>query len=218
MLPTAVLATSVRNSGARTADTSWCNTTIRQSRFVRPRNPLTFAVSKGRLSAHHWVRFPSQKRITGHIALIGRAPASTTVSTQREAAGSSPAVSAVAVACAVTRTHHPCEVVCKRKNLGVPPLRPSFIDFSALFCGPMAYDKPKQVYTATSRRPMFSTQNGQGVPGRETGHSKSTVSRVRLPSHPLRWHNGVSSLPHRVREIHSWQFFSPSRSTPSRTA
>lgn len=94
MLPTAVLATSVRNSGARTADTSWCNTTIRQSRFVRPRNPLTFAVSKGRLSAHHWVRFPSQKRITGHIALIGRAPASTTVSTQREAAGSSPAVSA----------------------------------------------------------------------------------------------------------------------------
>ena len=76
-----------------------------------------------------------------------------------------------------------------------PPLRPSFIDFSALFCGPMAYDKPKRVYTATSRRPMFSTQNGQGVPGRETGHSKSTVSRVRLPSHPLRWHNGVSSLP-----------------------
>lgn len=99
-----------------------------------------------------------------------------------------------------------------------PPLRPSFIDFSALFCGPMAYDKPKRVYTATSRRPMFSTQNGQGVPGRETGPSKSTVSRVRFPSHPLRWHNGVSSLPPRVREIHSWQFFSPSRSTPSRTA
>lgn len=80
----------------------------------------------------HWVRFPSQKRITGHIALIGRAPASTTVSTQWEGAGSSPAVSAVAVACAVTRTHHPCKAVCKRKNLGVSPLRPSFIGSSVL--------------------------------------------------------------------------------------
>ena len=118
MLPTAVLATSVRNSGARTADTSWCNTTIRQSRFVRPRNPLTFAVSKGHLSAHHWVRFPSQKRITGRIALNGRAPVSTTVSAQWESAGSSRCVR-FAVACAITRPHHPCEVVCKRKNLGV---------------------------------------------------------------------------------------------------
>lgn len=61
---------------------------------MRPRNPLTFAVSKGRLSAHHWVRFPSQKRITGRIASIGRAPVSTTVSAQWESAGSSPAVSA----------------------------------------------------------------------------------------------------------------------------
>lgn len=99
-----------------------------------------------------------------------------------------------------------------------PPLHPSFIGFSALFCGPMAYNKAKQVYTATSRRPMFSTQSGQVCQAWETGHSKSTVLRVRLPSHPLRWHDGVSSLPPRVREIHSWQFFSPSRSTPSRTA
>ena len=71
-----------------------------------------------------------------------------------------------------------------------PPLHPSFIGFSALFCGPMAYNKAKQVYTATSRRPMFSTQNGQGCQVWETGHLKSTVSRVRLPSHPL----GYASL------------------------
>lgn len=186
---------------------------------MRPRNPLTFAVSKGRLSAPGVIR-PAGSPEKNHR----------TYSSNRQSARVDNGVDAMggcgfesrcvrfAVACAITRPHHPCEVVCKRKNLGVSPLRPSFIDFSDLFCGPMAYDKPKQVYTATSRRPMFSTQNGQGVPGRETGHSKSTVSLVRLPSHPLRWHNGVSSLPHRVREIHSWQFFAPSRSTPSRTA
>ena len=186
---------------------------------MRPRNPLTFAVGKGRLSAPGVIRQPViRKRITGRIASIGRGTrVDNGVGAMGECGFESRCVR-FAVACAITRPHHPCEAVCKRKNWVFPPLRPSFIDFSALFCGPMAYDKPKRVYTATSRRPMFSTQNGQGVPGRETGHSKSTVSRVRFPSHPLRWHDGVSSLPPRVREIHSWQFFSPSRSTPSRTA
>lgn len=95
MLRIGVLEMPVRSLNAHTAGISWCNTTqIRQSGFVRPRNPLTFAVSKGHLSAHHWVRFPSQKRITGRIALNGRAPVSTTVSAQWESAGSSPAVSA----------------------------------------------------------------------------------------------------------------------------
>lgn len=169
-LPTGAPVTLVSNLSAPIADTSWCNKPVKTVGVCATPKPLTSTVSKGRLSAHHWVRFPSQKRITGHIALIGRAPASTTVSTQREVAGSSPAVSAVAVACAVTRTHHPCEAVCKRKNLGVSPLRPSFIDFSALFCGPMAYNKTKQVYTATSRRPMFSTQSGQVCQAWETGH------------------------------------------------
>ena len=52
-----------------------------------------------RASVRPWVRFAQlvdQKRITGHIALNGRAPAaSTTMSAQWEVAGSSPAVSAI---------------------------------------------------------------------------------------------------------------------------
>ena len=131
-LPTGAPVTLVSNLSAPIADTSWCNKPVKTVGVCATPKPLTSTVSKGRLSAHPWVRFPSQKRITGHIALIGRAPASTTVSTQWEGAGSSPAVSAVAVACAVTRTHHPCKAVCKRKNLGVSPLRPSFIGSSVL--------------------------------------------------------------------------------------
>lgn len=133
MLRIGVLEMPVRSLNAHTAGISWCNTTqIRQSRFVRPRNPLTFAVSKGRLSAHHWVRFPSQKRITGHIALKWQ---STRVDNGVDAMGGCGFESRCvrfAVACAVTRTHHPCEAVCKRKNLGVSQLRPSFIGSSVL--------------------------------------------------------------------------------------
>lgn len=100
-------------------------------------------------------------------------------------------------------------------------LRPSFIGSSVLSGTvqrrTMLY-KTRYEYRYIYRGPMFSIQSGQVCQAWETGHSKSIVSRVRFPSHPLRWHNGVSSLPPRVREIHSWQFFSPSRSTPSRTA
>ena len=39
------------------------------------KNGISIAQAAARLKAYHWVRFPSQKRITGHIALNGRAPA-----------------------------------------------------------------------------------------------------------------------------------------------
>lgn len=166
---------------------------------MRPRNPLTFAVGKGRLSAHHWVRFPSQKRITGHIALIGRAPASTTVSTQREVAGSSPAVSAVAVACAVTRTHHPCEAVCKRKNLGVPPLRPSFIGSSVLSDAvqrrTMSH-KTRYKYRYIYRGPNVFNTEWSGVPG--------------LGDRALEVHRLAGSTPVTSTEMAQWRVISPS--------
>ena len=160
MLPTAVLATSVRNSGARTADTSWCNTTIRRSRFVRPRNPLTFAVGKGRLSAPGVIRQPViRKRITGRIASIGRGTrVDNGVGAMGECGFESRCVR-FAVACAITRPHHPCEAVCKRKNLGVSPLRPSFIGSSVL-CSTVQrrtmLHKTRYEYRYIYRGPMFS--------------------------------------------------------------
>jgi len=58
------------------------------------KNGISIAQAAARLKAYHWVRFPSQKRIIGHIALNGRVPiVSTTMSAQWEVAGSSPAVS-----------------------------------------------------------------------------------------------------------------------------
>lgn len=127
MLRIGVLEMPVHSLSAHTAGISWCNTTIRQSRFVRPRNPLTFAVSKGRLSAPGVIR-PAGSPEKNHRTYSSNRQ-SARVDNGVDAtggAGSSPAVSAVAVACAVTRTHHPCEVVCKRKNLGVSPPPPEF--------------------------------------------------------------------------------------------
>lgn len=87
---------------------------------MRPRNPLTFAVGKGRLSAPGVIRQPViRKRITGRIASIGRGTrVDNGVGAMGECGFESHCVR-FAVACAITRPHHPCEVVCKRKNLGV---------------------------------------------------------------------------------------------------
>jgi len=116
-----------------------------------------------------------------------------------EGAGSSPAVSAVAVACAVTRTHHPCKAVCKRKNLGVSQLRPSFIGSSVLSDAvqrrTMLY-KTRYKYRYIYRGPNVFNTEWSGLPG--------------LGDRAFEVHRLAGSTPVTSTEMTQWRVISPS--------
>ncbi len=132
-LPTGAPVTLVSNLSAPIADTSWCNKPVKTVGVCATPKPLTSTVSKGRLSAPGVIH-PAGSPEKNHRTYSSKWQ-SARVDNGVDAMGGCGFESRCvrfAVACAVTRTHHPCEAVCKRKNLGVSQLRPSFIGSSVL--------------------------------------------------------------------------------------
>lgn len=131
-LPTGAPVTLVSNLSAPIADTSWCNKPVKTVGVCATSKPLTL----------HGQQRASVRPPLGQIPQPEKNHR--TYSSKWQSARVENGVDAMggcgfesrcvrfAVACAVTRTHHPCEAVCKRKNLGVSQLRPSFIGSSVL--------------------------------------------------------------------------------------
>lgn len=152
----------------------------------------------GRPSAHHWVRFPSQKRITGHIALNGRAPASTMVSMQWRLRVRVPL-------CPLSIFNG--EDTHAAGGTPIPPAAPKPpLQATLVLASPPSTGVSGMVDTM-----MAINSNGLVY------HRNGTCAPGSLPF--LNVEARASRSPHNQgSRVHSWQFFSTLRITPSRTA